>query len=347
MTSGSSDTIQTLLRAHVRALKPYSTARDDFSGAARIFLDANENPYGDGLNRYPDPHQRALKQRISELKQIPVEKIFLGNGSDEAIDLVLRATINPDEGIVITPPTYGMYGVAGAAHGGRIITAPLHSDFSLDLDGIAAAARQGAKVIFLCSPNNPTGNQFDLATISAVLDIFPGIVVVDEAYIDFAAGPSACSLLSTSPRLVVLQTLSKAWGLAGLRVGMAFAHPDLIVALNKLKLPYNINTLSQQTALHHLTNTENHSQQVAEIISERSRMSAALRELPFVLQVYPSEGNFILVRCTRAPELFKYLQTHGVIVRDRSRELHCDGCLRITVGTPAENDEVLRLLAAA
>jgi histidinol-phosphate aminotransferase len=343
--SGSSHTIQPLLRAHVRALKPYSTARDEFSGNARIFLDANENPYGDGLNRYPDPHHRALKQRISELKQIPVENIFLGNGSDEAIDLVLRATVNPDEGIVITPPTYGMYGVAGAAHGGRLISAPLRPDFSLDLNAIAAAAHQGAKVIFICSPNNPTGNQFDLAAIREVLEIFTGIVVVDEAYIDFAAGPSACSILSTSPRLVVLQTLSKAWGLAGIRVGMAFAHPELIVALNKLKLPYNINTLSQQTALHHLADTASYTRQVAEIISERARMIAALSALSCVLRVYPTEGNFILVRCARARELFSHLQAHGVIVRDRSRELHCDDCLRITVGTPAENDEVLKFLA--
>jgi histidinol-phosphate aminotransferase len=334
--------ITTLLRPHLRALTPYSTARDEFTGSARVYLDANENPFGhEALNRYPDPHSRALKDRISQLKSIPAERIFIGNGSDEAIDLLIRAFVNPGEGVVITPPTYGMYRVATHVNAGRVIEAPLFPDFSLNHEAISRATTEGGKLLFLCSPNNPTGNQFSLEDIQRVLEYFQGVVVVDEAYIDFASGPSACELLKDSPRLVVLQTLSKAWGMAAIRVGLAFGHPELIQALSRIKLPYNVNQLSQTAALARLAQDEAFDAQVKTILAERARVSAALTTYSCIQAVFPSEANFLLVKCVNAQGLFDSLKARGIIVRDRSRELHCDGCIRITIGTKEENDELL------
>ena len=336
--------INELLRPHVMALSPYSTARDDFKGEARIYLDANENPFGDGLNRYPDPHCRALKERVSNLKGVAVERIFVGNGSDEAIDLLVRAFVAPGESVAITPPTYGMYAVAARGNGAHVVPAPLMPDFSLEMEALERVSAEGARLIFLCSPNNPTGNQLALSEIETVLVRTRGIVVVDEAYIDFASGPSACVLLEQHPRLVVLQTLSKAWGLAGIRIGLAFADPIIIQALSRLKLPYNINALSQKEAIASLADTTHYKEQVTELLAERRRVALELASISSMQKVFPSEGNFLLVRCKDSARLFEHLRDRGVIVRDRSHELHCEGCLRITIGTRAENDELLALI---
>jgi histidinol-phosphate aminotransferase len=229
------------IKPYIRTLTPYSTARDEFTGTATIFLDANENPYPTGVNRYPNPHQRALKARIAELKNVDRERIFLGNGSDEAIDLLVRVIDCGDKGITITTPTYGMYKVAAASNGVSVMDAPLAGDFSLDIEAIRRASANGSRLLFLCSPNNPTGRQYELREVERVLEVFEGVVVVDDAYIDFADTPSALELLSKHERIVVLQIFSKAWGMAGIRLGMAFASPEIISAMNKLKLPYNVN----------------------------------------------------------------------------------------------------------
>jgi histidinol-phosphate aminotransferase len=330
-----------LLRPHVRALQGYSTARDEFSGTAEVYLDANENPFESAINRYPDPHCRALKQRISELKGIELQRIFIGNGSDEAIDLLVRALVAPGQSIITTPPTYGMYAVTARAHGVSVLEVPMKVDFSLDYDGLAHADAQGGLLTFLCSPNNPTGIQLSLQEIEQVLLRARGVVVVDEAYIDFASGASACTLLKEYPHLVVLQTLSKAWGMAGARVGLAFGDPRLIAALSKLKLPYNVNALSQRVALGRLADTDLYGQQVQRIVRERERLAGELSKMRTIKAVFPSEGNFLLVRCVDARRLFEALRMQGIIVRDRSYEVHCSECLRITVGTEVENDRLL------
>jgi histidinol-phosphate aminotransferase len=337
--------LKTLLRPHIFNLTPYSTARDEYSGEARVFLDANENPYGDGLNRYPDPRSDELRSIIAKIRGVEKSQVFVGNGSDEAIDLIIRAVASPGEAIAITPPTYGMYGVAARTNGVGVFSAPLKKDFSLDFELIKIAADNGAKALFLCSPNNPTGNQLPLADIQRVLDLFPGLVVVDEAYIDFASGPSAVGLLESRDRLVVLQTMSKAWCLAGARVGMALASRELIGVLNRIKLPYNVNQLSQSAAIKRLLDIESFKSQVRSIIEERERLRSELTDkIAGILEVFPSEANFLLVRCERPCELFKGLQSSGIIVRDRSKEPLCDGCLRITVGTPRENDELIEVI---
>lgn len=330
--------VSNLFREHLKQIVPYSTARDEFPGAARVYLDANENPFEADLNRYPDPHARQLTEALASIKGVSPEQLFVGNGSDEAIDLLIRTVVNPGDGVVITPPTYGMYAVAARNHGAVVLSAPLSKDFSLDLEAIRLASHQGGKLLFLCSPNNPTGNQFSLAEIARVLDCFPGLVVVDEAYIDFASGPSAVSLLDGRERLVVLQTLSKAWGLAGARVGIALGAPALITLLRAIKLPYNVNTLSQRAALVRLQEVERFKEEVAVLVQQREWLTKTLSTLSGVLQVYPSQGNFLLVQIRGSSQVFEALRAEGVIVRDRSRELHCEECLRISIGTPEENE---------
>ena len=332
------------IKPYIQTLSPYSTARDEFTGAASVFLDANENPYPTTVNRYPDPHQRALKTLIGELKGVDTARIFLGNGSDEAIDILVRVIDCEDGGITITPPTYGMYKVAAASNGVSIVDAPLREDFSLDLDAIRRASTQGSRLLFLCSPNNPTGREYELRDIQWVLEAFEGIVVVDEAYIDFADGPSALELLDRYERLVVLQTFSKAWGMAGIRLGMAFAAPALIAAMNKLKLPYNVSELTQRYALERLREPARMKGDVQELRTERERLMRELQSLPGITRVFPSGGNFLLVRMFEPRAVFERLQTRGIIVRDRSKERGCEGCLRITVGTSDENVALLDAL---
>jgi len=332
------------IKPYIRTLTPYSTARDEFTGTATIFLDANENPYPTGVNRYPDPHQRALKARIAELKSVDRERIFLGNGSDEAIDLLVRVIDCGEKGITITTPTYGMYKVAAASNGVPVMEAPLGEDFSLDIEAIRRASASGSRLLFLCSPNNPTGRQYELREVARVLEAFEGVVVVDEAYIDFADTPSALELLSQHERIVVLQTFSKAWGMAGIRLGMAFASPEIISAMNKLKLPYNVSELTQRYALERLREPERKEREVSELKGERNRLVQALEGLPGIERVFPSGGNFLLIRMSEPRLVFEFLQSKGIIVRDRSNERGCAGCLRITVGSSDENGALLDAL---
>lgn len=336
--------VTNFVRQYIKDLIPYSTARDEFSGEANVFLDANESPFPSQVNRYPDPHQRSLKAKISELKSFPADQIFLGNGSDEAIDLLVRVTTCNEGGVTITPPTYGMYKVAARNNNIPIIEAPLRSDFSLDLDAIQRASDMNSSLIFICSPNNPTGARYSRRALEDVLSRFKGIVVVDEAYIDFSTDESAISLISSYDRLVVLQTFSKAWGLAGIRLGMAFAAPALIHAMNKLKLPYNVSELTQRYALEQLQEPQRMLADVKTIIAERSRVQTELEAMPEVRKVFPSSGNFLLVKIDEPRKAFLHLQSKGVIVRDRSKEPLCDGCLRITIGTRDENNTALTAL---
>lgn len=336
--------IERLLRPHVRELVPYSTARDEYGGGARVFLDANENPFGTDLNRYPDPRATELRRMISATKRVSLDSVCVGNGSDEIIDLIIRAVAAPGDRIVITPPTYGMYGVAARVNGVAIGECPLTESFDLDISLLREALSERDKVIFLCSPNNPTGNQLTLEEIRDVLNVFPGLVVVDEAYIDFASGESATRLFDETERLVVIQTLSKAWGLAGARVGIAMASPIFIAALMRMKLPYNLGALAQRAACERLSESERYTEEVRILISERERLRGRLGELKAIERVYPSQGNFLLVRCADSAGVFRRLQEAGIIVRDRSHEPGCHRCLRITVGTPRENDELVRML---
>jgi histidinol-phosphate aminotransferase len=336
--------IERLLRPHIRELVPYSTARDEFGGEARVFLDANENPFGGNLNRYPDPRATELRRLISGRRQVSLDSVCVGNGSDEIIDLIIRAVAASGDRIVITPPTYGMYGVAAKVNGVGVTECRLTSSFDLDLDELKAAVSERDKVIFLCSPNNPTGNQLTLHEIRGVLNVFPGLVVVDEAYVDFASGESATRLIEETDRLVVIQTLSKAWGLAGARVGIAIAAPMFIAALMRMKLPYNLSALAQRAACERLSESERHAEEVRVLVSERERLRRRLQRLSVVETVYPSQGNFLLVRCSDSAAVFRRLRAGGIIVRDRSHEPGCQRCLRITVGTPSENDELLRML---
>ena len=333
--------LEELVRPNIRALKPYSTARDEFSGGEiTTWLDANENPYDNGVNRYPDPHQKLLKQKIAALKGVREEQVFIGNGSDEAIDLCYRIFCRPGvDNAVSIAPTYGMYRVAAAVNDVELREVPLGNDFSLPVERLLAAADERSKLLWLCSPNNPTGNAFPAQEIESLLRRFDGIVVLDEAYIDFADGGGFLPRLGEFPNLIVLQTLSKAWGMAGLRLGLAFASEQIAGLFGRVKYPYNINTLTQRAVAESLR--RDISAEVAAIRAERSRLAAALAACSCIGQVYPSEGNFLLVR-TAAPDLlYRELVAAGVIVRNRSRIAGCEGCLRITVGRPEENDRML------
>ncbi|MBK8563416.1 MAG: histidinol-phosphate transaminase [Saprospiraceae bacterium] len=340
--------VQNLIRSNIIQLRPYSSARSEFSGTASVFLDANENGhdlFGEALNRYPDPLQLVVKQRIAKLKGVPIESIFLGNGSDEAIDLLFRIFCEPGVDEAITcPPTYGMYRVQADIHGTPIRHVLLTEDFQLRPQAVLEAATPNSKLLFLCSPNNPTGNLLDPTAIEFLLRNFPGIVVVDEAYIDFAEGAKSCSQhLAEFPKLVVLQTLSKAWALAGARLGMAFASAEIIHYMNAVKYPYNVGLPTQRTVLSALETGLDGS--VATIIGERKKLETELAKLDLVERIYPSDANFLLVKMRDSTLIFNYLKQNGVVVRDRSREPLCEGCLRITVGTQQENDRLLELLA--
>lgn len=332
------------MRPNIRAMQPYSSARDEFHGSASVFLDANENPYNAPYNRYPDPMQWTLKARISEIKGVPVASIFLGNGSDEPIDLLLRAFCEPGkEKMLTTDPTYGMYQVAAEVNNVACVKVPLRDDFSLDLPALLARIDDATKLIYLCSPNNPTGNSLGHDVIREVLRRFRGIVVVDEAYIDFSAGPSFLRELGEWPNLVVLQTLSKAWGCAAIRLGMAFASPEIISVLNKIKYPYNVNLLTQEKALELLDEDRMH-RQLAQILQERTRLCRDLSAIPLVRRIYPTDANFLLVDVGDADGVYHKLVEEGIIVRNRNRVTLCRGCLRITVGTPEEDDKLLAAL---
>jgi len=336
-----------LVRPNILALEAYSTARDDCgSNRPEIFLDANENPYNNGINRYPDPHQKALKAKIAEIKGIDTGCLFLGNGSDEAIDLVYRVFCVPGESNAVSiAPSYGMYEVAAAMNDVEFRKVQLKSDFSMDTDAMLSASDSKTRLMFICSPNNPTGNSFPVEQIEDILERFSGMVVLDEAYIDFSVRPSLVSLIDRYPNLIVLQTLSKAWGMAGLRIGLAIADPEVISLMSKVKYPYNINVVVQKMALAKL-DAGAKDKAVAEIVGQRFRLEKDLVKCPEVKGIYSSDANFLLVRFDAPDEVYERLLGGGVIVRNRSRVPGCEGCLRITVGTPAENDRLLRLLGA-
>lgn len=334
--------LKDILRPNVAAMKPYSSARNEFQGEASIFLDANENPWNLPYNRYPDPLQRKLKERISILKDIAPEHIFIGNGSDEPIDLLIRAFCEPGKDKVVTiNPSYGMYEVAAETNNVACVKVQLDPDFELNTDNLLDAVDAHTKLVFLCSPNNPSGNLLKREEIYKVLKYFPGIVVVDEAYIDFSTSPSFLTHLLSFPNLVVLQTLSKAWGAAAIRLGMAFASEEIIQVLNKIKYPYNVNQLTQEYALKVLSHPEEMQRQVDLIVAERERLRQQFSHPPFSYTVHPSEANFLLVEVGEADAIYKKLIQEGVVVRNRNNVALCRGCLRITIGTPEENDKLL------
>ena len=337
-----------LVRPNILGLEAYSTARDDCgSSQPEIFLDANENPYNNGINRYPDPHQKALKSRISEIKGIAAGSLFLGNGSDEAIDLVYRVFCEPGKSNTVSiAPSYGMYEVAAAMNDVEFRKVQLRPDFSMDTEAMLAATDSKTRLMFICSPNNPTGNSFPAEQIEELLERFGGVVVLDEAYIDFSVMPSLASLVKRYPNLIVLQTLSKAWGMAGLRIGLAVADPAVISLMSKVKYPYNINVVAQKMALMKLDEAAK-DKAVAEIVGQRFRLEKELRKCPEVKGIYSSDANFLLVRFDNPDEVYGRLLAGGVIVRNRSKVPGCEGCLRITVGTPVENDRLLRLLSSS
>lgn len=337
--------LKKLVRPNVWEMKPYSSARDEFQGNASVFLDANENPYNEPFNRYPDPLQWELKDQVAKLKEVDRYSIFLGNGSDEPIDLIIRAFCEPSiDSMVCITPSYGMYEVAANVNGVEVRKVQLTKDFDIDANQILKVADNWVKVIYLCSPNNPTGNSLNREEIYKILYGFDGIVVIDEAYIDFSSKPSFLSELNRFPNLIILQTLSKAWGAAGIRLGMAFAAPEIIGILNKIKYPYNVNMLTQERALDILKNEKEMQNQVQHILAERIRLQTALSELRCVHKIYPTDTNFILVKVGNVNATYKYLVRRGIIVRNRDQVTMCDGCLRITVGTPQENDALLDAL---
>lgn len=338
-----------LLRPHLRELVPYSSARDDYQGSFGVFLDANENPLGsitsEKWNRYPDPYQTKLKEKIAEIKNIAADHIFLGNGSDEPIDLLFRAFCEPGvDNVIINPPTYGMYKVSADINNVAAREVFLTSGYDLDVDGMLASMDMQTKMIFICSPNNPTGNDVSLGKIEQILNVYNGIVVVDEAYIDFTERPSFIDKLSTYPNLVILQTFSKAWGLASLRLGMAFCSPEILRILNKIKPPYNLSGLTQRTVLEALENKAEKDDMVGEILASRTELKRLLSELPIVKKIHPSDANFYLVEIENAHAYYQRLIEKKVIVRDRSRVVLCDDCLRITVGTKYENFKLVQAL---
>ncbi|UOE51610.1 histidinol-phosphate transaminase [Mucilaginibacter sp. SMC90] len=341
--------INNILRENIKRLVPYSSARDEYQGEASVFLDANENAFGSPLdqqfNRYPDPLQYDLKKRITEIKGVPPRNIFVGNGSDEAIDILFRSFCNPGvDNVILVPPTYGMYEVSANINDIEARKVNLTEDYQLNLEGIAEAIDKNTKLIFICSPNNPTGNSINRDDIQTLLANFSGIVVVDEAYINFSRQKSFIQELTECANLVVMQTLSKAWGLAGLRVGMAFASEEIIEVMNKVKPPYNVNESSQQLALAALANVGQVNEWIKETLAQRDRLVLQLKEFDFVVDIYPSDANFILVKTTNANGIYDFLVKQGIIVRNRSKVELCEGCLRITVGTPDENTVLLETL---
>lgn len=337
----------TLVRPHLWNLTPYSSARDEYKGTEGVFLDANENPFGsvtgEYVNRYPDPHQTEIKRKLSQIKGVREEQIFLGNGSDEAIDLLIKAICTPlEQSILILPPTYGMYKVCADIQQVTVLSAPLTVDFDIDLPRVEETIEPSTQMIWICSPNNPSGNLVDREKIRTIVEKYPQkIVVIDEAYIDFAPDASWLPVLDQYPNVVILQTFSKAWGMAGLRLGMAFAHPELIAILNKIKYPYNLNILTQKALLQALDHEDQKNQMVQDLIQERQILAEALQNQAEVLHIFPSDSNQLLVRVKNPSDLFHYLIGQKVITRDRSNVLLCEGCLRISIGTREENQHLL------
>lgn len=337
--------LENIIRSNIKVLKPYSSARDEFHGVADVYLDANENPFPNGKNRYPDPLQMALRTAFASVKNVDPSHVVSGNGSDEIIDLLMRVFCNPGiDNIITLPPTYGMYAVSAAVNDVKVKEVALTADFQPDVPAILKAADEHTKLLFICSPNNPTANCMDLKFIVELLTSFKGLVVVDEAYIDFCPDKSVLGLLTKYDNLFVMQTLSKAWGLAGVRIGLGIGHPDLIKVMDKVKPPYNISVLNAEAAVKALSNSTLMYQQVAVLINQRNRLAEQLSVYSFVEKIYPSESNFLLVKVTQANLIYRKLIDAGIVVRNRTTVLLCNECLRITVGTPEENNKLLLAL---
>jgi|SRR5690625_40101 len=331
---------QKLVRENIRNLKPYSSARHEFTGVANIQLDANENPFQyHGYNRYPDPLQNKLKEKIGQMKGISTDSIFLGNGSDEAIDILTRIFCTPGRDAIHIPvPTYGMYRVSADINDVGVNTTFLDENFELKSEDILNNAKPNDHILWLCNPNNPSGNIQDPQEVMSLLEHFRGIVVVDEAYIDYSSEPSMISLIADHANLVVLQTFSKAWGLAGMRIGMAFAQPWIIDYMNAVKPPYNVNSYTQAYVLKELDDAENIRREVSVILQEREKLAEFLKSLDAVQKVYPSEANFILFKIKNSQFIFEELREAGIVIRNRNHEPGCEDCLRVTIGTPEENE---------
>lgn len=337
-----------LVRPNIAALKPYSSARDEFKDATSnqiIFLDANENPFENGVNRYPDPQQKDVKSMLSSIKNIPTENILLGNGSDEVLDLIFRAFCEPNKDNIITlPPTYGMYDVLASTNAVDILRVELDTDFQPKVDDILNTQNNNTKLLFLCSPNNPTANNFEASKIEKLLTNFNGIVVIDEAYIDFSEDESWMSRLSDFPNLIVTQTLSKAYGMAGIRLGTCYASSEIISILNKIKPPYNVNQLTQQKAIQRLEKQQDVQNEIQNIISERSLLINALKSITWIDTIYPTQANFVLVKVDDATNRYNQLVEKGIVVRNRTNQPLCENCLRFTVGTSDENEKLIAVL---
>ena len=341
--------LDNLVRENIRRLVPYSSARGEFSDAAEVWLDANENSFGSPIerdfNRYPDPLQIAIKENLAEFAGVTTDEIFVGNGSDEAIDLIFRVFCRPSlDNVIICPPTYGMYEVSANINDVPIKRVCLTPDFQLDIDAIKRAVAANTKLIFLCSPNNPTGNLLDKKAILDLARYFSGILVIDEAYIHFSGIESLVSQIADHRNLIVLQTFSKAWGLAGLRVGLAFAAKETISLLNKVKPPYNVSQIAQETVLSALKNRLKVKEIVESIVAERNELAERLNKFAYVEQVYPSDANFLLVKTSNANEIYRFLIREKIVVRNRNNVQLCEGCLRITVGMPKENERLIKAL---
>ncbi len=335
--------LEEIIRPNIRDLIPYSSARDEFHGQANIYLDANENSLGSPLmkwyNRYPDPHQSKLKDKICTIKAVSADKIFIGNGSDECIDILFRCFCEPGlDNVIVCPPTYGMYSVSAAINNVAVKNVNLTANFQLDLAAIEEAIDEHTKMIFLCSPNNPSGNSLIREDVEMILNNYFGLVVIDEAYINFSPHRSFIHELADYPNLVILQTLSKAWGLAALRLGLAFADEKIIRVMNKVKPPYNINQATQDLVLKALDEVQQVNDMIVELVKERESLTEKLKDLPIVEKIYPSDANFLLVKVIDADGIYQFLLEKGIVVRNRSKVTHCEGCLRITVGTKSENE---------
>jgi len=343
--------VHSLVRENIKRLSPYSTARHEFTGKASVLLDANENAYGspleDNFNRYPDPLQWELKLAIAKIKGVPAQNILVGNGSDEVIDLAYRIFCDPGkDNVIICPPTYGMYEVSGNINDVGIKKVNLTPDFQLDVEGILEAVDANTKLLFICSPNNPTGNNMNRIDVQILLNSFPGIVLIDEAYINYSKQKTFIPELTEYPNLIVMQTLSKAWGLAALRLGLCYASLDIIDLFNKVKPPYNINKASQELALEALSHTDQVNNWIKESIAQKAFLMHELSQLTFVEKIYPSDANFLLVKVSDANTLYNYLAKNEIVVRNRSREVLCENCLRITIGTREENLHLLKIIKA-
>jgi len=336
--------LQQVTRSHLKGLRPYSTARDEYNGNASVYLDANENPFNSLYNRYPDPSQQQLKGAIAKIKQVDSENILLGNGSDEIIDLLIRAFCEPGDNVIIPQPTYGMYAVSAGISNVTVKTPLLTPTYDLDSKAVLGCVDNQTKLIFLCSPNNPSGNLLSEVEIISLLKSFDGIIALDEAYIDFSGSGGFLPRLDRYPNLVLLQTFSKAWGLAGIRLGVGYASKEIINLLTKIKPPYNINAITQKVALNAISGENKKTEWVKVIIEERVKLATKLVEFRFVKKVFHSDANFILAEFSNSKEVYNFLLNHGIIVRDRSETVGCKNCLRISIGTPQENEVLLNAL---